>query len=104
MRVEITQFMRPDGHQVANACEGVNDALRENYEALRKNKCRITAEVLMTEKVSIAIEHELGDYAIELADNFAGGRTPKQALEALLGRFNQESFNFWKQTQIDPED
>lgn len=92
MIVELTQFMRPDGRQVASSCD-VSEELKEQYQQLRSLGCRLTCEVLQTSDISLAIEHEEGDYAIELCENAPD--KPKAALEKLLRRFKPEEFREW---------
>jgi hypothetical protein len=93
MRVDLIQFLRPNGNTRAAWCE-VSDELKPQYEALRENGCRITCEELSDGNVSIAIEHAKGDFDIELCANKP--HDPKAALERLIGRFDQAKFDKWE--------
>jgi hypothetical protein len=97
MIVKMTQFLRPNGRQVAVTCEGVDNNLQKNYDEIVARKMRVTCEELRTGKVSLALEHEQGDFDMELCDNAPD--VPKQALERLLGRFTAANFEKWLEEQ-----
>ena len=77
MIVKITQFIAPHGEQRERTCE-VPDDCALGYESLKRHGCRLTAEVLMTGAVSQTIEHEEGDFLIEITSN---GPAVQEALE-----------------------
>lgn len=89
--VEITQFIAPHGEQRLRTAE-VPDDCSVGYEALKRNKCRLTAEVILGGMVSQCIEHEEGDYAIEVTAN---GPAVKDALVKILREFNGAAFVEW---------
>jgi len=91
MQVPITQFIPPRGRQeIVHAT--VPDELAVNYESLRRHNCRLTAEILSTGHVSQCIEHEEGDYAIEICAN---GPEVQQHLEKMLREFDGVKFEAW---------
>ena len=94
MLVELTQFKLPDGHEVPVTCE-VADDLREKYELVRENRLRLTAEILTTGEISLAIEHKEGDVMLELAENGPGDHAPNKVLERMLRDFSQEALDVW---------
>lgn len=95
MEVELTQFLCPDGRKEIVHCN-VPDTLVVKYDALRAVGCRLTAEVLMNEKVSLAIEHpEVGDFAMELCDNGPGPNQPPIAVARLIEKFDLVEFERW---------
>ena len=93
MQVQITQFIAPSPHgeQRIRNCE-VPDNCAVGYEALRRKKCRLTAEVLSTGLVLQTIEHEDGDFAIEVTAN---GPEVQQALIKMLREFDGKAFDEW---------
>lgn len=93
MIVEITQFIAPDGEQRTRQCE-VPDDCAVGYESLRRHKCRLTAEVLMDGMVSQCVEHEEGDFLIEVTPN---GPPVHKALVKMLREFDGATFEYWLQ-------
>jgi hypothetical protein len=92
VKVLLTQFMRPSGREVPVSAE-IDDTLADKVSIIRSYKCRFTCEVLTTNQVSIAIEHEEGDFTIELASN--APNAPTQALEKLIREFKPDEFAEW---------
>jgi len=93
MKVEITQFIAPHGEQRIRSCE-VPDDCAVGYEALRRKKCRLTAEVLSMGLVSQTVEHEDGDFLIEVTPN---GPEVQAALIKMLREFDGKAFDEWLQ-------
>ena len=91
MIVEITQFIAPHGGQRKVTCE-VPDDCAVGYESLKRHKCRLTAEVLMTGVVSQCIEHEEGDYDIAVTAN---GPAVTDALVEMIRKFDGADFEKW---------
>ena len=91
MTVDITQFIAPNGEQVIRHCEVPNDC-GVGYEALKRKGCRLTAEVLLTGHVSQCIEHEEGDFAIQVTAN---GIDVLDALVKMIREFNGAAFDRW---------
>lgn len=89
--VEITQFIAPHGEQRLRHAEVPNDCA-VGYEALRRHGCRLTAEVLMTGHVSQCIEHEEGDYDMEVTEN---GPVVQESLVKMLRKFDGAEFERW---------
>lgn len=88
MKIQVVQFIRPAGEQRMRSVE-VPDDCAVGYEALTRKKCRLTAEVLMTGHVSQCIEHEDGDFAIEVTAN---GPEVQEALVKMIRGFDGASF------------
>jgi hypothetical protein len=91
MQVKITQFIAPHGEQRERSCE-VPDDCAVGYESLKRHECRLTAEVLMTGAVSQCVEHEEGDFLIEITDN---GPAVQDALVKMLREFDGAKFEEW---------
>lgn len=91
MKVEITQFIAPDGEQRQRFAE-VPDDCAVGYEALRRKGCRLTAEVIIGGHVSQTVEHEEGDFLIEVTPN---GPEVTQALIKMLREFDGKDFDEW---------
>jgi len=89
--VEITQFIAPHGEQRMRSAE-VPDDCAVGYEALRRHGCRLTAEVLMTGHVSQCVEHDEGDYDIQITTN---GSAVQGALVKMLRAFDGAKFAEW---------
>lgn len=84
--VEITQFIERVRHsEVPNDCA-------VGYEAIHRHKCRLTAEVLMNGMVSQCIEHDEGDFAIEITKN---GPEVQDALVKMIREFDGVKFDEW---------
>jgi len=98
MQVQITQFIAPHGEQRTRFCE-VPDDCAVGYEALKRKGCRLTAEVLMTGAVSQCIEHDEGDFMMEVTQN---GPEVQTALIEMLHAFDGKAFDEWlKETRND---
>jgi hypothetical protein len=91
MQVKITQFIPPRGRQEERSCEVPNDC-GVGYESLRRHGCRLTAEVLMGGLVSQTIEHEEGDFLLEITEN---GPEVQAALIKMLREFDGTKFEEW---------
>jgi hypothetical protein len=103
MIVHLVQFLRPNGRQVPVECD-VPDSLRPQVEAIRERGFRFTSEVLMTDHVSLAIEHPTyGDFDGQICRNGlpepgVTGSTlpdPKEGLIALITRFRPSDADVW---------
>lgn len=94
MKVQVTQFMRPNGRQVLHELE-IDDNCKEKYEEIVECGARLTGEQLRTGEVSQTIETVDGDFEIiltkgsDLAEN-------KKALEKIILRFDKVAFEEWK--------
>jgi hypothetical protein len=91
MHVKITQFIPPRRRQEERSCEVPNDCA-PGYESLNRHGCRLTAEVLMTGLVSQTVEHEIGDYLVEITPN---GPEVQTALIKMLHEFDGAKFEKW---------
>jgi hypothetical protein len=105
--VPITQFLYPNGEKRDLVCD-VSDYVAAMYEeVIYPLGLRITAECLQgTPIVSMCLEEpKLGDYSCVLATN--SKEEPgivKDALEALIRRFDIQEFEFWKAQQLGAEE
>lgn len=97
MQIEGIQFMRPDGREVPVKVT-INDELTAKWHEIQDAGLRLTAEVLITGDVSVALEaRELGDFAIELCGNEPGcDQTPTQGVEKMIREFDTEACTEWK--------
>ena len=91
MQVEVIQFIAPFGEQRERRVEVPNDCA-VGYEALRRHGCRLTAEVLNGGLVSQCVEHEEGDFLIEITNN---GPEVTAALIKMLREFDGTKFQEW---------
>lgn len=67
--VDVVQFMRPNGRQVAVKTD-LPIKYRDCYEEMSKAMCRLEAEHLTTGEVSVTIAHfQHGDIDIEVVPN-----------------------------------
>ena len=89
-----TQFMRPDGRQVAQYFDAVPIELEPYFKnILAQDNLRLEAEVLITGQVHFSITHEeWGDYDSILKPN--GPEVPI-AIDQLLRRFNVTEYQEW---------
>ena len=93
MKVKVVQFYTPNGRQEAHEVE-VPDDCAEGYAALKSKGCRLTAEVLMTGHVSQCVEHEEGDFLIEVCAN---GPQVITNLANMIREFTPRDFDRWLQ-------
>lgn len=93
MLVKVTQYMRPNGRQVEQELE-IDDKCRDKYEKILDSGARLTAEQLMTGRVSQTIETDDGDFDIILTKghDFEENRI---ALETMILRFDETNFDEW---------
>lgn len=101
MQIEGIQFMRPNGREVPVKVP-INDELTAKWREIQDAGLRLTAEVLISGDVSVALEErELGDFAIELCGNEPGcDQTPTQGVEKMIREFSHEAFDDWKREAI----
>jgi hypothetical protein len=85
MIIELTQFVRPNGHKRPTSCE-IDDDLASKVKAIRDAGLRLTAEVIGP-NVSFCIEDDEEDLAIEIAANGPGENGTKVTLERLIRNF-----------------
>lgn len=91
MQVAVTEFVRPRGEQRPQTMT-VADDCAVGYEAMRRHKCRLTGEYLgPTGLHSLCIEHEEGDYAIEIVS----AEKARAAVEKMLREFDGAKFEEW---------
>lgn len=91
MRVSVINFIPPRGRQETLTVD-IPDDCAVGYEAIRRHNCRLTVERLMTGHISQCIEHEEGDYAIEICAN-----SPKapEVLAKMIRSFDSVAFEKW---------
>jgi hypothetical protein len=92
MFVAMTEFIPPRGRQEQEHLE-VADDCAVGYEALQRHNCRLTAERLTTGALSTCIEHEEGDYDIQIVPHDAAKF--REAVETMLRRFDGAKFEEW---------
>lgn len=93
MKVEFTQYLRPDGRKKL-----IHVELPINYapfvNAIRNAGLRLTAEVLTTNEVSLAIQDdERGDFRSEVVPNGPG---VVEAAGRLVSSFSHMSYDLWR--------
>lgn len=86
IEVPITQFVRPNGRRRAVTCE-VDGELEPKVKAILAKGYRFTAEELSGMGVSLCIEDNDSDVAVEIAENGPGPRSPQVMLEKLIREF-----------------
>jgi hypothetical protein len=91
MIAEITQFHRPNGRTTQEKTN-LPDDCAVGYEAIKRHGCRLTAEAVLNNLVSLCIEHPEGDYDIEVVAN---GPEVQSAIASMLRRFNGAAFELW---------
>ncbi len=94
MKVEVTQYMRPNGRRVSRVLD-IDDACREKFQQIIDNDARLTYEQLMTSQASQAIETNDGDFDITLTKGTDLDEN-KKALEDMILRFDLDVFAEWK--------
>ena len=74
------------------------DHLKPQWDEIQKVGLRLTAEVLLTQEVSLTLEEpDLGDYAIQVVAN--GPEVPK-AVEQMIINFTAEGFERWMSEKL----
>ena len=96
VKVKVTQFYTPNGQQQQHDVE-VPDDCADGYKALRECGCRLTAEVLLTGLVSQTVEHEEGDFLIEICAN---GPKVLENLEKMIKEFEASKFRVWLKEMV----
>jgi hypothetical protein len=73
MKIAFLQFLRPNGRrrniEITLPDTDDNCDLLHLATDIRRAGCRLTAEELMTDEISLCIEHDEGDLAQELCSN-----------------------------------
>lgn len=93
MKVNITQFMRPDGRRVQRTVE-VPDELKEQYELLLSCGCELTCEQLMSHRAVQYISNDNGDFATVTTP--AGDlEAARLALLQMIKAFDKDAFEKW---------
>lgn len=91
MKIQITQFIRPDGRQRGIAFD-LRDDLRPQMELIEACDCRITAEQLQTLEAVSYVSHKEGDFDLIIS---ACGKEAEEALENMIRRFDKTKFDEW---------
>lgn len=91
MKIELTRFELPFGKKSTVEYE-IYDSFYEKYKAIIDNGCRLTIEKLRTGQVSICIEHDYGDFDIQLCRDGDEVAT----IQTLLQKFDVDSLNNWR--------
>lgn len=93
MLIPILQFLLPNGRR-REICGEISDDLGGQWEQIRTRGLRITAEILMTDEVSLALEDPArGDFDSRIITN--GPAVPK-ALDDLVRSFRISLFDAWR--------
>lgn len=87
MKVEVTQFMRPNGRQVPHQLE-VSDKCQEKYDEIVGQGLRLTCEQMMTGQASQTIEAEDFDFDIVITKGSDFDEN-KAELEKMILRFDK---------------
>lgn len=93
MKVNVIQFIRPDGKQVMQETD-LSDDLKDKYELVRRSGLHFTAEAIGNGLVTLCLDHPVleDDYDMEIVSNGPGVQS---AMETMLGRFSEEEFGKW---------
>ena len=88
MRVELIQFIRPNGRREQIWCDGIDDSLADKVKQITDAGLRFTAEAI-NGTVSLCIENDEEDLAIEMAMNRPDDEQtgPKATLEKMIRAF-----------------
>ena len=104
MKIELTQYLRPDGRTRQIWLDDAPDDLKPFVAAIKKCKCNLAVEELTTGEASFTIEYpypsQAEDFDIEICPNGPGTR---DALYRLLRRFDVKNFKAWAR-EIDAAD
>jgi len=92
VEVPLTQYLRPDGRRRAITAD-VDIKLGPKVRAILDKGYRFTAEELSGLGVSLCIENDEEDLAVEVAENGPGSNSPRVALERLISKFKLEDNN-----------
>lgn len=90
MDITLTQFVLPNGCQREATIEDMPEDLKPFLDAMKKNGCRLTVEVLTNGIVSYAVECKEveADFDMELCQNGPGEHGTRASLEKLIRRFD----------------
>lgn len=102
MKVDVTQFLLPNGEQRKRIWE-LPGVIPEQVEKIRSCGARLTAEVLTTGEVSVCIEDEdIGDdFDIRVIPN---GPAVPEATTTMINNFCVQAFETWKQDEEGGDD
>ena len=89
--VPAVQYMRPDGLLV-DVTAPIPIECKAAYDEMTERGCRLAGEVLTTGHVSLTIEHDEGDFAIEVCPN---GPEVREATRRLFSRWSAAEFDRW---------
>ena len=97
MRINLTQYLMPDGRQQDTWVDNMPDDLESIIKEIHGNGLRLAAEMLTTGEISFTIESQLhqDDFDIEIAQNGPGPNGTVASLEKMIRRFNKEAFQEW---------
>lgn len=89
MRVEVTQFIRPNARQVVKTTE-ISDSAADGYAAMKEAGGRLTAECIYG-IVSLTVEKPgVNDYLMELVRD---GPSVEKAIARMLKNFNRAEYD-----------
>lgn len=87
MKVDVVQFLRPNGREQVGQME-LPDSAAAAYEKMIRDGCRFEAEILTTGAVSVTISNHERDLDISLTDN---GPAIQEGMVKMLERYVQGS-------------
>lgn len=94
IKVPAVQYMLPNGRRV-DVMVSIPVDLEPAYIELTERGCHLTSEVLINGIVSLTVEHDMGDFAVELTPNGPGIR---DATRRLLEQWDVDAFDAWLET------
>ena len=83
-RVDVIQYMRPNGRKVMKTTKLPMDSLAA-YQDMRKHGCNFGAEVLMSGMVSMTIEDPKNEMDVDI-EVIAKGKYIQKSMVAMLNR------------------
>lgn len=93
MKIQITQFLRPDGRKRALELE-IPDEYQEQYDLIRSCGCEITCEQMMNGTAAQYITNDYGDFDIKLSPSNDLKAADKALLQMIKG-FDKKEFDKW---------
>lgn len=91
VEVEVVHYYLPFGKSEV-ILDKIPASCLPAYEEMRECGCQLTAEILRGGSVSLAIEHEEGDFALVICKN---GPEVIDAIRELFGYWNISEFHAW---------
>jgi len=96
MQITITEFVRPNGHQIPHVVF-IDDSYENKYNSIVESGCRITIEITSDHTFFLCIEDSIigDDYVTDIFNDFSA-RNVITALHTMIDNYDADTHDAWR--------